>query len=51
VDEARAAFAALPPEQQSIFLRQVYFAELRAGGREYNDATSVRHGSYLRAAM
>jgi hypothetical protein len=48
VAEARAAFAALPPEQQSIFLRQVYFAELRAGGREYNDAGSSRYGSYLR---
>ncbi|MES2032252.1 MAG: filamentous hemagglutinin family protein [Pseudomonadota bacterium] len=48
VDEARAIFAALPPEQQRIFLRQVYFAELTAGGREYNDAASSRYGSYLR---
>ncbi|KZD24065.1 hypothetical protein A4A58_24765 [Tardiphaga robiniae] len=48
VEEARAAFAALPPEQQRIFLRQVYFAELRAGGREYNDTASSRYRSYLR---
>ncbi|WP_371422753.1 filamentous haemagglutinin family protein [Tardiphaga sp.] len=48
VEEARATFAALPPEQQRIFLRQVYFAELTAGGREYNDAASSRYGSYLR---
>jgi filamentous hemagglutinin family protein len=48
VEEARAAFAALPPEQQRIFLRQVYFAELREGGREYNNTASSRLGSYLR---
>jgi len=46
--EARATFDALAPEQQQIFLRQVYFAELTAGGREYNDTTSSRYGSYLR---
>ncbi|WP_369991108.1 filamentous haemagglutinin family protein [Pseudomonas xanthosomatis] len=45
---ARAFFAALPAEQQRIFARQVYFAELREGGREYNDASSPRSGSYLR---
>ncbi|WP_245476385.1 hypothetical protein [Bradyrhizobium sp. Leo170] len=48
VEEARAAFAALPPEQQRIFLRQVYFAELREGGREYNNTASSRYGSYQR---
>ncbi len=48
VEEARTAFAALPMEQQRIFLRDVYFAEIRAGGREYNDATSSRYGSYQR---
>ncbi|WP_322516790.1 filamentous hemagglutinin family protein [Rhodopseudomonas palustris] len=48
VGEARAKFADLTSEQQAIFLRKVYFAELTAGGREYNDATSPRHGSYLR---
>jgi hypothetical protein len=46
--EAQATFDGLAPEQQRIFLRQVYFAELTAGGREYNDASSARHGSYLR---
>jgi filamentous hemagglutinin family protein len=48
VEEARARFATLAPEQQRIFLRQVYFAELREGGREYNNPDSSRHGSYLR---
>jgi len=49
-DTARslAYFDALAPEQQRIFLREVYYAELRAGGREYNDAASSRAGSYLR---
>ena len=46
--EARAYFDTLAPEQRNIFLRNVYFAELKAGGREYNDATSARYGSYLR---
>lgn len=45
---ARAYFDALTPEQRNIFLREVYFAELTAGGREYNDQNSSRHGSYLR---
>ncbi|WP_415914844.1 filamentous haemagglutinin family protein [Rhodopseudomonas palustris] len=48
IGEARAKFADLTSEQQAIFLRKVYFAELTAGGREYNDATSTRYGSYLR---
>jgi filamentous hemagglutinin family protein len=43
-----AYFDALAPEQQQIFLREVYFAELREGGREYNDANGPRYGSYLR---
>ncbi|MGH8819456.1 MAG: filamentous hemagglutinin family protein, partial [Achromobacter pestifer] len=47
-EDARAYFAALPAEQQRIFARQVYFAELRSGGREYNDKTHPRNGSYLR---
>ncbi|NLS28480.1 hypothetical protein S2M10_34900 [Sphingomonas sp. S2M10] len=46
--QALAAFDALAPEQQRIFLREVYFAETRAGGREYNDADGPRFGSYLR---
>ncbi|RIX81993.1 filamentous haemagglutinin family protein [Acidovorax cavernicola] len=45
---ALAYFKALAPEQQRVFLRSVYFAELRAGGREYNDADGPRYGSYLR---
>ena len=45
---ALAVFDALPKEQQRIFLRQVYYAELREGGREYNDAEGPRFGSYLR---
>ena len=47
-DDARAYFAALPAEHQRVFARQVMFAELRAGGREYNDKASPRNGSYLR---
>jgi filamentous hemagglutinin family protein len=46
--DALAYFAALAPEQQNILLFQVYFAELKAGGREYNDPTSSRYGSYQR---
>ncbi|OHV97083.1 hemagglutinin [Janthinobacterium lividum] len=46
--EAQAFFDALPVTQQRIFARQVYFAELKAGGREYNDADGARFGSYLR---
>ena len=45
---ARAAFDALPTEQRAIFLRQVYFAELKAAGREYNDDNGPRAKSYLR---
>ncbi len=46
--EALAVFDALPKEQQRIFLRQIYYAELREGGREYTDAEGPRFGSYLR---
>ncbi|WP_241144329.1 filamentous haemagglutinin family protein, partial [Achromobacter xylosoxidans] len=45
---AMAALKALAPEQQAIYARQLYFAELLAGGREYNDPASPRHNSYLR---
>ncbi|MCK9917129.1 filamentous hemagglutinin family protein, partial [Microbacteriaceae bacterium K1510] len=41
-------FQTLTGEQQNVFLRLVYFAELKAAGREYNDANSTRFGSYLR---
>ena len=47
-DQARAYFSALPAEQQRVFARDVYFAELKAAGREYNQDGSVRQGSYLR---
>ncbi|WP_435438714.1 filamentous haemagglutinin family protein [Variovorax sp. RB2P76] len=47
-DEAQAFFDALPAAQQRVFARRVYFAELKAGGREYNDADGARFGSYLR---
>ncbi|MDF9618069.1 filamentous hemagglutinin family protein [Pseudomonas entomophila] len=47
-EAARALFATLPAEQQRIFARQVYFAELREGGREYNDVDGPRTSSYLR---
>lgn len=46
--EAATFFKALPAEQQRVFLRTVYFAELREGGREYNDPASARFASYLR---
>ena len=47
-EQALAYFDALAPEQQRIFARQVYFAELREGGREYTDANGLRAGSYAR---
>ncbi len=51
LDEAGRYLAALPPEQQRIFAREVFFAELRAGGREYNEVNGPRQGSYLRGRM
>ncbi|MBG4954490.1 filamentous hemagglutinin family protein [Pseudomonas aeruginosa] len=46
--QAREFLAGLSAEQQRIFAREVYFAELKAGGREYNEGGGVRQGSYLR---
>ncbi|MBW3500742.1 filamentous haemagglutinin family protein [Janthinobacterium sp. NKUCC08_JDC] len=46
--DARSFFAALPKEQQQVYLSNVYFAELKAAGREYNDPDGMRRGSYLR---
>ncbi|MDF3837879.1 filamentous hemagglutinin family protein [Cupriavidus basilensis] len=46
--ETLAYFTALAPEQRRVFLRSVYYAELEAGGREYNNPDSRRYGSYLR---
>ncbi|WP_231602396.1 filamentous haemagglutinin family protein [Herbaspirillum chlorophenolicum] len=42
-------FNALAPEQQRVFLRSVYYTELREGGREYNNPDSRRYGSFLRS--
>jgi filamentous hemagglutinin family protein len=47
-EQALAYFAALPAEQQRIFARGIYFAELQAAGREYNNPQSPRYGSYAR---
>jgi hypothetical protein len=46
--DALAYFLALPSDQQGIFVRQIYYEELTAGGREYNDTSSPRFRSYLR---
>ncbi|MGJ7546629.1 filamentous haemagglutinin family protein [Variovorax sp. LT1R16] len=46
--DAQTFYDALAPEQQRVYARNVYFAELKAGGREYNDPDSARVGSYLR---
>ncbi|WP_416391728.1 hypothetical protein NR756_04655 [Alloalcanivorax xenomutans] len=35
--DALTYFQSLAPEQQRIFLREVYYAELREGGREFNE--------------
>lgn len=48
-EQARAYFAGLGPEQQRIFARSVYFAEVRAGGREFNLSAGPRSGSFLRS--
>ncbi|MGV8866542.1 MAG: filamentous hemagglutinin family protein [Janthinobacterium svalbardensis] len=47
--EALAFYLALAEPQQRVFARKVYFAELKAGGREYNDWDSSRYGSFLRS--
>lgn len=47
-NDPRAFLAALPPEQQRVYLRNVYYAELKASGREYNEVGGSRAGSYLR---
>ncbi|WP_130909277.1 filamentous hemagglutinin family protein [Pseudomonas mucidolens] len=47
-EQARAYYATLPAEQQRVFAREVYFAELKAAGREYNQEGGVRQGSYVR---
>lgn len=47
-DSAAAAFAVLAPSERGIYARQLFFAELKEGGREYNDEGGQRFGSYLR---
>ena len=47
-EQARTYYAALPAEQQRVFARDVYFAELKAAGREYTQAGGARQGSYVR---
>ncbi|KGM31173.1 filamentous haemagglutinin family protein, partial [Inquilinus limosus] len=42
---AFALFKALAPEQQDPLLQDILFAELRASGREANDASSPRFGA------
>jgi filamentous hemagglutinin family protein len=46
--DALAYFDALDEGQRGVFARQVYFDELKAGGREYNNPDSSRFASYLR---
>ncbi|MDI4236712.1 filamentous hemagglutinin N-terminal domain-containing protein [Bradyrhizobium sp. Arg237L] len=48
-EDARAYFAGLASEQRAIFLRTIYFNELRESGREYTGKIeSTRLGSYIR---
>lgn len=47
-EQARSFYAALPAEQRRVFAREVYFAELKAAGREYNEEGGLREGSYVR---
>ncbi|WP_456640315.1 filamentous haemagglutinin family protein [Bradyrhizobium sp. USDA 10063] len=47
-EDALSYFQTLPRDLQAVFLRNVFYNELRQSGIEYNDAESPRHGSYLR---
>lgn len=47
-EAALAYFEGLKPIERGIFIRQGYYDELKAGGREYNDADGARFGSYVR---
>lgn len=46
--DALTYFGKLDEAQRAVFARLVYFDELTAGGREYNNTDSSRFGSYLR---
>ena len=45
--DALAAFQALPPDQQTVFLLSVYFAELNQSGLDYNNPSSRFYHSYI----
>src|SRR5262249_14100300 len=47
-NDAMAYFDALPTEQQGVFIRQIYFDELKASGREFTNPEDKRFQSYLR---
>ncbi len=47
-EDAMRFFNGLAPEQQRLFARQIFFAELREAGREYTAVDGPRTGSYLR---
>ncbi|WP_158299008.1 filamentous haemagglutinin family protein [Sphingomonas psychrotolerans] len=47
-EAAIAYFDGLEPVERGIFVRQAYYDELKAGGREYNDPEGPRFASYLR---
>ncbi len=46
--QALAYFQTLSAEQQAVFYRKAFNAELVAAGREYNNSTSGRYQSYIR---
>ena len=48
--DALATFLALPPDQQTVFLLSIYFAELNQSGLDYNDPGSRFYRSYLEGA-
>jgi len=47
-EDALTYFNGLDRQQRGVFARRVYFDELKAGGREYNDPNGSRFNSYLR---
>lgn len=47
-EDALTYFNGLDRQQRGVFARLVYFDELKAGGREYNDPAGARFSSYLR---
>lgn len=47
-DDALAFFISLPADQKDVLVRKVFFEELKASGREFNDPTSRFYKSYQR---